>query len=99
MGVNTVEHVKAMADSLSVQLTRQDIDAIHEVSELEPLFPIPFIFNFRRNQKYDLTMTTAKSQQYQMGAWIDAPPKQPVSSQSIVKQDDLLTSVSLINLG
>jgi hypothetical protein len=67
-----------MADSLSILLTKEEIDSIHEVSDLEPLFPIPFLFNFRRDQKYDLTLTPTNQQQYQMGAWIDAPPKQQV---------------------
>lgn len=82
VGVQTVEHVKAMADSLCIQLTGEEMDEIHRVSELEPLFPIPFLFNFRRDRKYDLTLTPSDQQQYQMGAWIDAPPKQPVSVRS-----------------
>ncbi|RDW65114.1 hypothetical protein BP6252_10765 [Coleophoma cylindrospora] len=76
IGVQTVEHVKAMEDALKIVLTKEEVDSIHEVSDLEPLFPIPFLFNFRRDQKYDLTLTPGNQQQYQMGAWIDAPPKQ-----------------------
>lgn len=79
VGVQTVEHVKAMPDALRIKVSQEEIDTIHEASPFEPLFPMDFLFNFRRDQKYDLSLTAADQQQYQMAAWIDAPPKQLVS--------------------
>lgn len=76
VGVNTVEHIKAMPEALRISLSREDIDEIHEASTFDPLFPMSFLYNFRGDQPYDLTMTPSKNQQYQMAAWIDAPPKQ-----------------------
>lgn len=69
-----------MADALSIVLTKEEINTIHEVSDFEPLFPIPFLYNFRRDQPYNLSLTPGNQQQYQMGAWIDAPPKPQVRS-------------------
>jgi hypothetical protein len=79
VGVQTVEHVKAMPDALRIKLSKEEIDSIHNVAIFNPLFPMNFLFNFRGDQKYNLTFTAAHNQQYQMAAWIDAPPKQPVS--------------------
>ncbi|EON63922.1 hypothetical protein W97_03150 [Coniosporium apollinis CBS 100218] len=77
VGVQTVEHVKAMPDALRIKLSREDIDAIQKAVPFNPLFPVNFLFNFRGDQDYNLSLTAANSQQYQMAAWIDAPPKQP----------------------
>lgn len=79
MGVQTVEHVKAMPDALRFKLTKQDVETIHQASEFEPLFPMNFLFNFRGDQPYHLGLTAADKQQVQMSARIDAPPKQGVS--------------------
>ncbi|OIW29029.1 Aldo/keto reductase [Coniochaeta ligniaria NRRL 30616] len=77
VGVNTVEHVKAMPEALRIELSRDDIRSIHGAARFEPQFPMSFLFNYKHNQDYDLSLTAADNQQYQMAAWIDAPPKQP----------------------
>ncbi|KAJ3534350.1 hypothetical protein NM208_g7573 [Fusarium decemcellulare] len=79
-GVNTVAHVKSMPDALRVQLSKQDIDAIHEASPYDPGFPMSFLYSWTKPQKYDLSLTAANHQQIQMAAWVDAPPKALVSS-------------------
>lgn len=79
VGVNTVEHVKAMGDALRLKLSKEEIRTIQAAGDFTPLFPVNFLYNFRGDQDYDLTLTAANNQQYQMAAWIDAPPKQGVS--------------------
>ncbi|KAM6511117.1 hypothetical protein FALCPG4_016119 [Fusarium falciforme] len=76
VGVNTVAHVNAMSDALRVELSREDIDAIHEAAPYDPGFPMSFYFSWTKPQKYDLSLTAANHNQIQMGAWIDVPPKQ-----------------------
>lgn len=76
VGVQTPEHIEAMPDALRIKLSEQDIQQIHEAAPLNPLFPTNFLFNFRNDQPYNLNMTAAENQQYQMAAVIDAPPRQ-----------------------
>ncbi|KAK4495127.1 hypothetical protein PRZ48_013454 [Zasmidium cellare] len=76
VGVQTVQHVKAMSAALEVRLTDEDIKAIHEASPFDPLFPMSFLFNFRGDQPYHLGLTERNNQQYQMSARIGGPPKQ-----------------------
>lgn len=80
MGVQTVEHVEAMADALCLKLSKEEIRGIQGAGSFTPLFPVNFLYNFRGDQEYDLSFTAANNEQYQMSAWIDAPPKQAVSS-------------------
>lgn len=80
VGVQTIEHVKAMPEALRIQLSPKEIRQIHEASPLEPLFPLGMLFNFRGDQPYHTGLTAADNQQVQMAAWIDAPPKQGVSA-------------------
>ena len=68
-----------MPDALRVKLSKEDIRAIQGAAPFNPLFPMSFLFNFRGNQEYNLSLTAAHNQQYQMAAWIDAPPKSLVS--------------------
>ncbi|RSL81407.1 hypothetical protein CEP51_005858 [Fusarium floridanum] len=75
VGVNTVAHINAMPDALRVDLSKDDIDAIHEASPYDPGFPMSFYFSWTKPQKYDLSLTAANHNQIQMGAWIDVPPK------------------------
>ncbi|KAF7627899.1 sterigmatocystin biosynthesis dehydrogenase stcV [Aspergillus flavus] len=74
VGVNTVEHIKAMPDALKVKLSKEEIDDIHEASPYSPGYPMTFT-QYMQPVKYDLSWTPADNQQYQMSAWIDAPPK------------------------
>lgn len=75
VGVNTVAHVKAMPDALRVELSKSDISRLHEASNFKPWFPMSFLYNFRGDRQYDLSLTAADNQQYQMSANIAAPPK------------------------
>jgi len=68
-----------MPEALRIRLSREDIDAIHDASPFDPRFPMNFLYNYMGGQKYDLSLTAANNQQYQMGAWIETPPKMPVS--------------------
>ena len=77
VGVNTVEHVKAMPEALKIKLTQEEVASIQKAKTFTPLFPTNFLFNFRNDTDYNVRMTAADNQQYQMAAWIDAPPKQP----------------------
>lgn len=68
-----------MGDALRLKLSKEEIRTIQAAGDFTPLFPVNFLYNFRGDQDYDLTLTAANNQQYQMAAWIDAPPKQGVS--------------------
>ncbi|KAF5591041.1 alcohol dehydrogenase [Fusarium pseudoanthophilum] len=74
VGVNTVEHVKAMPEAMKIKLSKEEIDEIHEASPYNPGYPMNFT-QYMQPVKYDLSWTPADNQQYQMSAWIDAPPK------------------------
>lgn len=67
-----------MPEALRIELSKEDIRLIQGAAPFEPLFPVNFLFNFRGTQPYNLALTAAHNKQYQMSAWIDAPPKQPV---------------------
>ena len=75
VGVQTVEHVKAMPDALGIKLTEEEITAIQAAASFTPLFPTNFLFNFRGDQPYTTKLTASDNQQYQMSSWIDAPVK------------------------
>lgn len=94
VGVNTVAHVNAMSDALRVELSREDIDAIHEAAPYDPGFPMNFYFTWTKPQKYDLFLTAANNNQIQMGAWIDVPPKQLVSTYLTMTVDELKLTIS-----
>ena len=72
-------HVNAMPDALRIKLSPEEIVAIQKAAPFNPMFPMKFLFNYKGNQEYNLTHTAANNQQYQMAAWIDAPPKPLVS--------------------
>jgi hypothetical protein len=73
--VQTVEHVKLLVGALSVKLSSEEIEEIHDAAPFTPLFPNNFLFEC----KYNTHLTVADQVHYQMATWIDAPPKQPVS--------------------
>ena len=78
VGVQTVEHIKAMADALRIKLTDEEVKKIQGAKPFKAQFPVDFLFNFKGDQDYNTRLTAADNQQYQMAAWIDAPPKQGV---------------------
>jgi aryl-alcohol dehydrogenase-like predicted oxidoreductase len=82
VGVQTVEHIKAMPEALGLELSKEDIQAIQRATEFKPQFPVSFLYNFRGDQPYSLSHTASNNQQYQMAAWIQAPPKLAVSQDS-----------------
>jgi aryl-alcohol dehydrogenase-like predicted oxidoreductase len=73
VGVQTVEHVKLMPNSLNIQLSNEEIDEIQNAVPFNPLFPNTFLFG----NKYNTRLTAADQTSYQMSTWINAPPKQP----------------------
>ncbi|KAE8354352.1 NADP-dependent oxidoreductase domain-containing protein [Aspergillus coremiiformis] len=74
VGVHTVDHVHAMAEALTFQLSTDEIRAIQGAAPFVPIFPMAFLFG---KDHYHTRMTAADHKQYQMAAWIDAPPKLP----------------------
>lgn len=77
VGVQTVKHVKAMSDSLKINLSQQEVEKIQKAKRFKPLFPVEYIFGgFGGTQPYTTKLTIADASQMQMWAWIDAPPKQ-----------------------
>ncbi|KAE8333045.1 NADP-dependent oxidoreductase domain-containing protein [Aspergillus sergii] len=79
VGVQTVEHVKALPDALRVRLSTDEINAIQNAAHFDPLFPNNYYFPYENGRGYSLRLTVADQKNYRSGAWIDAPPKQPVS--------------------
>jgi hypothetical protein len=78
VGVQTVEHVKALPEALQIELSKEDVEAIQDAGDYQPQFPMSFLFQWTGEEKYHLGLTPADISQYQMAAWIQAPPKQPV---------------------
>ncbi|KEF62691.1 uncharacterized protein A1O9_00664 [Exophiala aquamarina CBS 119918] len=75
VGVQTIEHVKAMPEAMRVSLSKSDIEGTQSAYKFDPLFPMSFLFNHRNDQPYSLALTAADNQQCQMAAWINSPPK------------------------
>jgi hypothetical protein len=73
--VQTVEHVKAIPGALSVKLSREEIQQLHDAAPFNPLFPNTFIWE----EKYHTRLTFADQTHMKMGTWVDAPSKQAVS--------------------
>ncbi|RYO96016.1 hypothetical protein DL764_007553 [Monosporascus ibericus] len=71
VGVQTVEHVKALPGALRIKLSKEEIERIHDAAPFNPLFPHTFLF-----EKYNTGRTAADQVNYHMAAWIDAPPRQ-----------------------
>ena len=70
-----------MNEALTVNLTKEDINAIQEAKPFNPLFPMNFLFPYKNGKGYSLQLTAADNVQYQMAAWIDVPGKPSVSQQ------------------
>jgi hypothetical protein len=80
VGVQTVEHVKAMPAAVSIELSKEEVGRIQDAAVFNPMFPMSFLFQWTGKEKYDLSLTAGDNTQYQMSAWIQAPPKQLVST-------------------
>ncbi|KAH7138456.1 NADP-dependent oxidoreductase domain-containing protein [Dendryphion nanum] len=74
VGVQTIDHVKAMPEALRIKLSSEEIAEIHNAKAFDPLFPNTFLF--ANNQRYHTRLTVADQTNIQMSCWIDAPPKQ-----------------------
>lgn len=72
-----------MPDAVRTRLSDEEIEAVQSAAPFNPLFPMSFLYNFRGDSTYNLRLTPADNQQYQMAAWIDAPPKLLVSEPSL----------------
>lgn len=75
VGVQTVEHVKAMNDSLRIKLTDDEVKEIQMAKPFNPQFPVDFHYTYSGGRDYSTKLTAANVQQYQMWAWIDAPER------------------------
>ncbi|KAF6825943.1 norsolorinic acid reductase [Colletotrichum plurivorum] len=75
VGVNTVAHIQALPEAVGVELSKADIDRIHEASPFDPRYPMNFYFGYMSAKKYDLSLTALDNNHYRMAAWIDTPPK------------------------
>ncbi|PSN66877.1 Aldo/keto reductase [Corynespora cassiicola Philippines] len=71
VGVQNVDHVKALPDAVNVKLSQEEIDEIHGAVAFNPLFPNTFLFG----DKYNTKLTSADQIHLQMSTWINAPPK------------------------
>ena len=77
VGVQTVEHVKAMADALKISLSAEESRAIQKAKKFRPIFPTDYLYmGFDGHQDYSTKLTAADIIMSSMWTWIDAPPKQ-----------------------
>lgn len=67
-----------MPNAITIDLTKEEIGQIQEAAQFTPQFPVDFLFNYKGTQPYNTGLTATNNQQYQMAAWIQAPPKQQV---------------------
>jgi aryl-alcohol dehydrogenase-like predicted oxidoreductase len=75
VGVQKVEHVKAMTDALRIKLSDEEVKEIQAAKSFRPQFPTDFHFQYTGGQDYSTKLTAANVQQYQMWAWFDAPER------------------------
>lgn len=76
VGVQSEEHVEGMANALRISLTADEVGTIQGAKSFDPLFPNSFLFGYGgKGKPYSTRLTAADVSQYQMWAWIDAPPK------------------------
>lgn len=87
VGVQTIDHVKAMNDAISVKLSPEEIQSIQDAAPFNPLFPMNFLFSCKDGNGYSTRLTPADHAQYRMGAWIDAPAKQPVRIKTLIEPE------------
>jgi hypothetical protein len=80
VGVQTLEHVRAMPEALRIELSREEIAKIQDASEFQPMFPTNFLFDYGGKVKYSLILTAEDVSQVQMATWIQAPPRPLVSN-------------------
>lgn len=90
-----------MPNAVTIELTRAEIEKIQDAAQFTPQFPVSFLFNYKGTQPYHTGLTASNNQQYQMAAWIQAPPKQQVRAVNIVfkrKSSDILRSLTIRNI-
>ncbi|KAL2839514.1 NADP-dependent oxidoreductase domain-containing protein [Aspergillus pseudoustus] len=75
VGVQTIEHIKGLADAPTIRLTDEEIKSIQDAAPFDPLFPMNFLYAVQDGKGYSTRLTTADHVQYQMAAYIDAPAK------------------------
>lgn len=85
--MQTVEHVEALPGAMRIRLSKEEIGQIHDAKAFDPLFPNTFLFG----NKFNTKLTAADQGNYQMATWIDAPPKQEVSSVLVTSDGELIS--------
>ena len=80
IGMQSVKHVEDMSSFLEFQLSPLESKRIQTAAKFDPRYPLNFAYQFKGNQEYHLGLTTRHNQQYQMAAYVNAPPKQGVSA-------------------
>ncbi|KAL1640199.1 hypothetical protein SLS58_007150 [Diplodia intermedia] len=68
VGMQTVEHVRALNDAVEVRLSDDEVTAIHEASA--------FLYQ-SETRPYSTRLGAADVENTRMAGWINAPPKQP----------------------
>ena len=79
-----------MPKAMQLRLSADEIREIHGAAPFNPMYPMSFLYNYKGGQPYNLGHTPSHNQQYQMAAWIDAPPKPVVSSNDLILLIELL---------
>ncbi|KAM0575561.1 hypothetical protein ACHAP9_000824 [Verticillium nonalfalfae] len=76
VGVQSVEHIKAIPAAIEVELSKEDIGDLHAAAAFNPLFPNTFLFD---KDPYSTKLTFAHQTHLQMTTWLDAPSKDDAS--------------------
>ena len=76
VGVQSVDHVKALVEPLKIKLTEEEVREIQTAKAFKPQFPTDFIYQFKGGQEYHTDLKPSDGQQLGMWCHIDSPRKQ-----------------------
>lgn len=75
-----------MSSYLEIALSPAEAKRIRVAAEFDPRYPMSFAYGYNGSQEYHLGLTIRHNQQYQMAAYVNAPPKQSVSTRYLFGQ-------------
>jgi hypothetical protein len=77
-GVQTTEHLQALASAATIRLSEEEIKSIQDAAPFDPLFPMNFLYPVQDGKGYSTKLTLADHVHYKMSAHVEAPVKPSV---------------------
>ncbi|KAL3486621.1 NADP-dependent oxidoreductase domain-containing protein [Aspergillus germanicus] len=74
-GVQTIEHLRALADAATIRLSDEEVRSIQDAAPFDPLFPMNFLYAVKDGKGYNTKLTLADHVQCKMAAHLEAPVK------------------------